>query len=247
MNLSSNSGDADLHSEESRQRLEQVFRDAQIGQCVNSVAHDVNNYLGAIMAYSELIQLDSEHSDETLRMLDQITSAVRKASKMMRNLTDVARRRSQDIRIMDVSQVAQRSLDLIGYDMRTKRIEIETDFDEAPDALAMDLPRVQQAVMCMLQNAMEAVEGSQEPRVRVSANVSDADSWICIWNSGPCVEEAVRERIFEPFFTTKEAPHLGLGLALVSKIAADHEGEAMYDPERGFVMRLPMKNGYNVG
>ena len=78
----------DLNTDAGREKLTLLFRYAQIGRCVNSVTHDVNNYLGAIMAYAELIGLDAQLPDDSQRMIGEIVSAVRKSSDLINNLTD---------------------------------------------------------------------------------------------------------------------------------------------------------------
>ena len=110
--------------DELENRLLQLFRYSQIGQCVNSVTHDVNNLLGAIMAYSELISMDESIAADSKRMLGEVVEAVRKASGLMGNLTDIARKPRQDVRIVAPIQLMNRVIDLRRYEI-TNRSDVD--------------------------------------------------------------------------------------------------------------------------
>ncbi|NIA16378.1 MAG: hypothetical protein GWP08_20145, partial [Nitrospiraceae bacterium] len=73
----------DLDSQDFRDRVALLFRYGQVGRCVSSVTHDVNNVLGAIQAYSELLDLDENLSDESRRMTMQIGEGVAKCSALL--------------------------------------------------------------------------------------------------------------------------------------------------------------------
>lgn len=232
-----------LDTKETQDRLMRVFRYTHIGQCVNSVTHDVNNFLGAIMAYAELVGLDEGLTAESRRMLDEIISAVRKSSALVSNLTDVARRERPDVRILDPAQVLSRVIDLRRYDIKVSRIHLETDLsDDVTAAVAVDLPKLQQALMCLVTNAVEQLDGQDQAQLHLRVAKDDDAVRIRVWNSGPGVPEEDRERMYEPFFTTKDGAHLGLGLTLAREVAALHDGELVYDDEAGFVLHLPVKN-----
>ena len=64
--------------DETREKLARLYRYAQVGHCVSSVTHDVNNFLGAVLAYAELVGLEKNQTPEALRMLGEVMSAVRK-------------------------------------------------------------------------------------------------------------------------------------------------------------------------
>jgi len=222
-----------------RERAVHLFRSAQIGQCVNSVTHDVNNCLGAIMAYAELVSMDQGLSADSTRMLREVIEAVRKSSALVGNLTDIARQQSSDVRIVGPAQLAERALDLQRYNVKVSGIALETDYEADLAAIAVDLPRIERALVSLLTNAIEALEGGVRGSIRVSAAERDGAVEIVVWDSGPGVAEDVRERVFAPFYTTKEGVHIGLGLTTAREAARLHDGELAYDPERGFVLELP--------
>jgi signal transduction histidine kinase len=229
----------DIHSEEMRESIARLFRAGQVGQCVNSVAHDVNNYLGAVFAYVDLLQLDAALSSESQRMLGQISDAVQKCSTLISSLTSIARKEKPDVCVIDAPRFLEQTVELRRHDFKTDQVSVEVIIDKDIPSLVLDLPRMRLAILYLLTNALEAVQGSAVRRVRVQAHRKGDAVEIVIWNSGPAVPEGDQERMFEPFFTTKGVSHMGLGLTLARETARFHDGDLAYDATRGFVMRLP--------
>lgn len=225
--------------EEMRDKLARLYRYAQVGHCVTSVTHDVNNFLGAIMAYAELVKLEENQSPEAERMLAEIMEAVRRSSRLISSLTDIARRERPDIRVVSPREVVEAVLDLRRYDFKVALVQIETEFQEQLPEISVDLSKLQQAFIYLLSNAIEALDAARDRRFKLSV-LADSD---CVqfrfWNSGAEIEETVQDRMFEPFFTTKSGDHLGLGLWVARTNLRLHNGDVRYVPGTGFVVLLP--------
>ncbi len=237
----------DLTSPEGQRRLHKMFRYAQIGRCVSSVTHDVNNYLGAILAYAELIELDSELTKESSRMVQEIIGAVRKSSALINNLTDVARKERPDVRAVDPLQLIHRVLDLRRYEIKLSQIDLKSESPDAMPTLQIDLPKVEQALVYLVNNLIEALADEECRQARVHAVVGDGWVEFEFWNSGPAIPVELREAVFEPFFTTKAGEHVGLGLTVARETAHQHNGDLVYSPERGFVFRIPQHKRMEIG
>lgn len=232
----------DLQSDEARERIMRLFRASQVGACVSSVTHDVNNYLGAILAYADLLGMSGSLGPESQRMLNQITDAVNKSSAVVTALTSIARKEKPDVSMIDVARMCEQVVEIRRYDFRTSQIALETIYQDGIPSIVGDVPKLKMAVVYLLANAAEATEGVQPRRTRLQALSIDNGVEMVFWNSGPVVPEQERERIFEPFYTTKPSPHLGLGLTAARDIARHHGGDLTYDLDRGFVLRLPRKS-----
>ncbi len=232
----------DMASPEAQERLGRLFRYSQVGACVNSVTHDVNNFLGAILAYADLLQLSPNQPPEAKRMLEQISKAVGQSSALVSALTSIARKEKPDASMVDIRQVLNEAVMLREYDFRTAQIALQCAPDENLPSVMIDVPRVKMALIYLLNNAFEAVQGTPDARVRITAAQSHDAIEIAVWNSGEPVPEQDRARMFEPFFTTKDPAHLGLGLALAIETAQYHDGTLTYDPERGFLLSLPLSS-----
>lgn len=223
-------------------RIARLFRYAQVGMCVNSVSHDVNNLLGVILAYAELLSVDTNLSVESQRMLREIISAVRKATSLVGALTDIARKERTDIRIIDPAQLAERSLSLLQYTIRTQGVNIERNLEGDLGTVAVDLPKVTLALVYLLMNALDSMQTAEHKLLRMSVCRSGDSVEFAVWNSGESIPAELREKIFEPYFTTKGELHFGLGLSLARTIVQEHDGALFYEPERGFVIRVPYHN-----
>jgi len=240
----------ELQSEELRERMVRVFRTAAVGSCVNSVTHDVNNSLGAILAYSDLLGMSGNVSPESQRMLNQIATAVQKCSELISSLTSIARQERPDSSVVDVSQLCTQVVELRSYDFRSAQVDLQSTSEESIPSLIVDVPKLKMAIIYLLANALDAARKDDEPQAvpceRAKADIHVAKTSdgveIIVSNSGPPVPDADRNRIFESFFSTKPPPHLGLGLALARDIARYHDGDLTYEPDRGFVLHLPRSN-----
>ncbi len=222
--------------------LMRLFRKGQVSGCVNNVTHDVNNLLGAAMGYSELLGLDAALPETAKHALSEIVKAVRRSSAMLNNLTDVARKEHRDIRVAEPAVLVERALDLHRYEMNIRMVELVEEHESGVGSMTADLPMIERAITFLVSNALEALEDTGPKQIRATTGKSSDDPdtiEIGIWNSAPPVPEADRGRIFEPMWTTKGEGHLGLGLAAARDIAERHYGELLYDPDRGFLFRLP--------
>ena len=240
------SGPIDLNSDDARARLTRLFRHAQVGRSVSSVTHDLNNYLGAIMAYAELAGMDKGISADTARMLGEVVTAVKKSSGLVAGLTDVARKEKPDVRIMDPAQLIERVLDLRRYDLRVANVTLTTDYAPNLPLLSINLPRLQLALMCLVSNAIEAMDGTERKKLSVNADKSDDGVSIALKDSGAPIPEELSEQIFTPFYTTRGVDHLGLGLSVARATVEDHGGTLEYDPGNGFVIALPLRTRYTT-
>jgi two-component system, NtrC family, sensor kinase len=236
---------AGFSSPEERELLMDAFRHIQVGQCVSSVTHDVNNHLGVIMAYAEILALDLKLGEESQSMLDEIVSGVHRSSALINSLTDIARdRKRPDVRVMSLDQLLSRVLDLQRYDFKVRHIELEEKVCSGLPTMAMDLARLQLAFLHLIRNTLDALEDVEEKRARVTVAAEEEGFHVAIWDSAPAIPEDQREAVFEPFFTTRTGTHLGLGLPSARRVVEEHGGRLTYDPEEGFVAWLPKQNPF---
>lgn len=232
----------DLTAEGGYDRLARLYRYAQVGRCVSSVTHDMNNFLGAIMAYAELIGMDTPLEGEPARMLHEIVDGVKKCSGLVNDLTAIARKERRDVSLLNPADLVRRTLNLRRYDFRVGQIELTETF--APDIgdLIVDRPRLEQAVIYLLNNALESVLGTDGAAARIEVKKEPGYVVIEIADSGPPIPPPLCDRIFEPFMSTKTDEHIGLGLTIARRTAEYHGGSLVYNPSSGFVLTLPMKN-----
>jgi len=223
--------------------LKQQYRYAQVGRCVSSVTHDVNNLLGAVLAYAELVQLDAQLGEESRRMLGEIMEAARRCSGLVNNLTSVARKERPDATLVEPATMLSRILDLRRYDLKVARISLVETYEPNLPSLVVDKPKLEQAIIYLITNAMESLEGATERRVGVMLSANDVSVEITVSSSGTPPPEGLWETMFEPFVSSKGQGHMGLGLHLAREIARLHDGDLRYESDRGYVLELPRLNG----
>lgn len=230
----------DLASDTGQDRLNNVFRYAQVGRCVNGVAHDVNNYLGAALAYVELLQMDTELSGQQQTMIDKVNGAFEKCSKLISSLTVIARPLTDTISIIDVDTLIRDITSLRDYAVINSKIDLQLDLAPGLPSLAANVPKLQLALLYVLLNCEETLEQCPAPRIiRIRSYREDDSLLIEVWNNGPILSETEQALVFAPYTTSKTDGHLGLGLPLARDIVHLHRGALDYTSERGFIMRLP--------
>lgn len=236
-----------VDSAEDMARLLQLHRYAQVGRCVNGVTHDVNNLLGAAMAYAELASLDENISPETAKMLSQIVDGVTKCSALVKSLTSIARRERPDVNLAPLDRVLDEMLLLRDYEMKMEQITVEKAYDSPFPSLPVDLPKLKLAIVFLLMNAQEALRGKQTRVMRLRARRVTDGAFLEIWDSGDGLAPDRVEQAFEPmtsFWPGHE--HLGMGLYVARKIAEMHGGSLTYAPDTGFRMDFKFENQFTT-
>lgn len=224
-------------------RLASAHRYAQVGMCVSSVTHDINNHLGVIMAYGELIGMEHDGNPETAHMVQEIVDAVKRANRLIEDLTAVARREAQDASRVAASDIAERVMNLRAYDMKIASVKCEKHLDDAGHVIECDRPRLEQALLYLVSNALEEALEHEEPFVSMTVHCDNDHISFDIKDAGNGPAPDIADTCFEPFFTTKQPPHLGLGLFAARRIAALHSGTVEFVEGVGMRLRMPLECG----
>lgn len=222
-----------------RENFSDLLKYAQAGRCVNSVTHDINNFLGAIMAYAELVEMDSELSDESKRMLGEVRSAVQKSTNLLGALSSITRKNGSSSTFGSAIGVVERVVDLLRYELKLNQTDLQTVVGEELNGILVDEPALSRVLMHLIVNSMEQVADAELKCIRLELNKEGDAIELAVHNSGEPVPESERELLFEPFYTKKGEGHFGLGLTEARDIARSHNGDLFYDTERGFVVRWP--------
>lgn len=229
------------------ERIEKLHRLATAGLCVNSVIHDTNNYLGVIMAYAELLQMDTSPGEESHRMLGKIIECVQDCSVLMNGLNTISRSRDTLVTLVEISELINTVLHLRKYYQKILKIWVEKEIETDIKPIVVDLPRLQLSLIHIIKNAEENLE-LKEPkdddprRLKVSCKGNDDGILISVNDNGPLLIEKCTEKFFEPYATSKNQYHIGLGLTIAKKYIEEHNGFIRYSAEEGFTVWLPFDN-----
>jgi two-component system, cell cycle sensor histidine kinase and response regulator CckA len=240
-----------LKAQRAAREIEMQLREAQkleaLGVLAGGIAHDFNNILGAIMAFTELIELDLDDPESLQSNLEMLRQANQRAKELVQQILLFSRRKKHERNPVRISAAVREALRLLRSTL-PPTIEIFDQIDpEAPIILA-DPSQIHQVVMNLATNAVHAM-GDKQGRLTVqlkAVTISEESAQrrpdlrpgpnvlLSISDTGSGMDEQTRSRIFEPFFTTKQPGEgTGLGLAVVHGIAREHEAAIVVLSEVG--------------
>jgi signal transduction histidine kinase len=199
--------------------------------------------MGRIAEFSE--QVDIAYTVSNLQeMLSRSREGLKRIQQIVRDLRDFARLDESDLHEVDLNAGIQSTVNIILGHAKKKQVKIETQFDAALPPVACQPAKVNQVVMNLLSNAIDA--SNENGRVVVRTAAVDGCARIEVEDEGSGIPPEVRERIFDPFFTTKPVGEgTGLGLSISYGIVNDHGGTIEVDstPGKGsrFTVNLPIR------
>jgi two-component system NtrC family sensor kinase len=232
--------------------LMQSEKMASLGRLAAVVAHEINNPLAGILTYSKLLSRmadkgfsENQRLSEAKSYLHIIEGESRRCGGIVKNLLTFARQTPINPQKNDLNEIVERCLLLVGHQMTLQNIELEKRLEPHLPPLYCDAGQVQQALLVILMNAVEAmlqggrlsVESAYDPARRLGR--------VVVTDEGPGIPAEVLSHIFEPFFSTKseEGRGTGLGLAIALGIVQQHGGniEVVSTPQKGtaFTVLLP--------
>jgi len=234
------------------EQLVHSTRLAEMGEMAAGVAHELNQPLTGIknFARNAAYMLDEgvgniEEVKENLRL---ISSQVDRASKIINQMRELARRTERHLGPVDINNTLRESIEFVMPQLKLSGVEVA--FDLSPDLpeVTGDRIRLEQVFLNLLTNARQAMEEAPERRLRVTTRYDSDGTWpvvVEVADTGKGFAPDVAEKLFQPFFSTKKASHgTGLGLSISLGIIKDHKGtiEAVGAERKGatFIVRLPV-------
>jgi two-component system NtrC family sensor kinase len=237
--------------ERAYRHLVQAEKMVSLGKLAAVVAHEINNPLAGILTYTKLISRmadkgfnGSQRLTEAKNYLGIIEGESRRCGSIVKNLLTFARQAPLNPQKNDLNAIVERCLLLVGHQLELQSIDLEKDLAVDLPPLYCDSSQVQQALLALLMNAVEAMPNGGRLRVATSFDAARSCGQVAIRDDGPGIPEEVLPHIFEPFFTTKEeSKGVGLGLAIAFGIVQQHGGniQVVSTPQKGttFTVILP--------
>lgn len=224
-----------------QEQMQRADRLAAVGETASGIAHEINNALAVIFGQTGDL---AEHDDLELRArLTRVDAQARRIADIVQGVLGFARPRPPRQEPIDLAAVASSTLDLVRHDLERHRIRLETGFDpDLPPALA-DPRQVQQVLLNLCRNAIQAMANVENGWLRVEVLGIDDRLAVRVTDGGPGMSPEVLGRVFDPFFSTK-AEGSGLGLSVSYALARAHGGDLLVtsEPGRGatFTLLLPI-------
>ena len=218
-----------------------------MGQLAAGLAHEINNPLGTILAFSQILIREQTLEGEDLEAVRYIEQGAIRCKRVIDAVVRFANQSSApELRErIGLEEVAKETLILMQKQIEAASVTVELAAAQAPEVLGT-FQHLQQLTQALLTNAVEATAGRAEPgKILISTFVRGDRGCLAVRDNGRGVEHRLRDRIFEPFFTTKtEGEAAGLGLTTADHIAQIHGGllEIDSEPDVGstFTLVLPL-------
>lgn len=218
---------------------------ATIGRLAAGVAHEINNPLTTILTTAMLLQEDIPADDPVHQELEVIASETMRCRKIVTSLLDFARQNNLDKQMVRLNDIIAETVLLIRKAAAFKNIEVLLRCPDPVPAIVADKGQLQQALINLLINAIEATDADGEIAVNCRALEDGQTVEISVRDNGAGIAPDVLGKVFEPFFTTRETG-TGLGLSITSGIVAKHGGTITADSTPGqgttFTIRLPVQS-----
>jgi two-component system, NtrC family, sensor kinase len=207
---------------------------ASIGQLVSGVAHELNNPLASIAGLAELLLERPPHPEFPREHLRVIHDQAERAGRIVRNLLTFARKGVAEKTAVDLNDVVTRTSLLIVYELQLHGIELNSELSPDPVVVLGDRYELQQVLLNLVTNAVQAVAGLEPGRPRritLITSHADGEAILRVRDTGPGVPKRLAPYLFTPFFTTKAPGEgTGLGLSLSYGLVKAHGGALSYDP-----------------
>lgn len=221
-----------------RARAERTLRAAQdeliqagklavIGQLSAGIVHELNQPLAALRTLSANAARFLERGDEatTRANLERIGQLVDRMGQITGHLKAFARKSTGQAKPTDLRMVVSSAIALLDQRLKSTGAQVTTHFPEAPIEAFCDANRLEQVVVNLIGNALDAQAGQDFPEIEIRSEMHDEMICLQVRDHGPGLSDEALDRIFEPFFTTKDVGHgLGLGLAISAGIVSDFGG-----------------------
>jgi len=234
--------------QELQSELVHISRLTAMGEMASTLAHELNQPLSAIANYMKgsrrLLEGNSDERSAMMRdAMDRAAEQAMRAGQIIRRLREFVARGESERRVESVKKLVEEASALALVGAKDQGIRVRFDFDPAADLVLADKVQIQQVVLNLIRNAIEAMEGSDKRELTVAtAGSRDGMITISVADTGPGIATEVASQLFQPFITTKRHG-MGVGLSISRTIVEAHGGQIRADrnPGGGAVFRFTLQ------
>ncbi len=206
-----------------------MSRLSTLGEIATSIAHELNQPLTAAASLIGAVSLTLKKKSNgelcpQIELLDDAVDEIRRASEIMHQMRDFVRKHKTTRTPHDVNKIVEEAsaIALIGAD--AQKIKVTTNLGNNIGEAPLDRIQIQQVVINLIRNAIDAMKESPERRLTISTQRNDGMIAIKVEDTGSGIPEELKTRLFEPFVTSKD-DGLGVGLSISKSIIDAHQGE----------------------
>ena len=234
-----------------QEELEHVTRVMTMGELVASIAHEVNQPLGAIVtnghACVRLLSREVPDVDKTLGVIERMIRDGMRASEVIKRIRELLRKTPVEKAPLNINEMIQEVITLVGSDVLRGKVELKAELEaDLPPVLA-DRIQLQQVILNLILNARDAMSGVQthpHELLITSRKGNVGEVVVAVRDSGNGLDPKDADRIFDPFFTTKPEG-MGLGLSISRTIVETHGGTlwATQNGDKGATIQFTLPIG----
>lgn len=231
-----------------RQQLLQSEKMAVMGQLAAGVAHEINNPINGIITYIHLLlkKLEENDIDRTTwkKNLNLVERETKRIGQLVKNLLNFSRKTEPELRPVSLKHIIEETLPLLNEQFLLKDVNLIKNYDGVIPEVLGDSNQLQQVILNLILNAVQAVENQGTVKVTLAAEGSGFVH-LNIWDNGVGIPKEDIDKLFDPFYTTKTGKQagVGLGLSIAEKIVKAHNGRIRIESEVGkgtsVFVRLP--------
>ncbi|MGO3891249.1 MAG: PAS domain-containing sensor histidine kinase [Paenalcaligenes sp.] len=234
------------HEEASRvqqDKIQLTSRLTTMGEMASSLAHELNQPLTAINNYSmgavAMLRSGKAKPEQLLEALEKAAAQAERAGKIISRIREFVKRSEPRRQAVPITQIIDNAVSFADIDARKRRIEIAVELPEHLPMVLADPILIEQVLLNLLKNGVEAMEGSDYHILHVNISLYDQMLEVAVIDRGYGLKNP--ERLFEPFYSTK-SEGLGMGLNICRTIIESHHGRlwAMENPEGGTIFRFSL-------
>jgi two-component system, LuxR family, sensor kinase FixL len=239
---------------ELQEELIHAARLASLGEITSMVAHEVNQPLSASGTYlevaRELLKSNNENDwAKGMKAIDQADAQIKRVGDTVRRIREFARKKTPELTLEDINRIVEEANAIAAVGSKARSIRTTFDLSPLRPEAQVDRIQIQQVVMNLVRNAIDAMTGHGRRELILQSRVTEAGQIeISVIDSGPGVAEAVAKQLFTPFVTTKK-DGTGLGLAICRTIVEAHGGKLWHEKSNlggaAFKFVLPVKTNTN--
>jgi signal transduction histidine kinase len=217
------------------------------GELTASIAHELNQPLGAILTNTETLELMLKSPVPDLNELREIASDIRRdderASEVIRRLRSFLRKTPFEPRDLDLNEVVRETLAFISFSAVARDAELTNSLSATALPIRGDRIQLEQVLLNLIVNAIDATSASPKADCKVTVSTASIDNFaeVSVSDRGPGIPPDKLKDVFEPFFTTKPQG-MGMGLSIARTIVEAHGGRIWAENQTGgaaFRFRLP--------
>ena len=229
----------ELELQENREELAHLTRVSTVAELTTSVAHELNQPLGAILSNAEAAEMflaaDPPELDEVRNILSDIRKDDQRASEVIRRMRSLLRKQELAPKSIDINEAMEDVLKLLHFDASARKVSLKFEKTANLPLISYDPVHLQQVVLNLVLNAMEAMVllPREQRQIVVHTGLGDNGTVkIAVADSGPGIPADRLPKLFEPFFTTKK-DGMGMGLSIARTIVEAHHGRIWAESNSG--------------